>query len=777
MGNESSDSLRDLDKYSMAKKAVLLGPSSSKEVKRCPYREGVRTTDKGQVAHCGRVVELTGVADPDLCEIRRDTCEFCCRSDAPVDSGINTVVASLLYTATSTIIERGGAHGCDVGKASHLHELAEANLECAYPESEDNCDIGSYRRRIEDCQYFGKKTGDRLTTWQGVKCTETVFECSYPEQTDTTANQCRLCRHWTNGQRVTVPRLSEAIPAPRNRCGPEVATWAVGVTTSPRKEPTIDICLDSLARAGWKRPWLFVDEGTNLADHQLRLPVTYRQEKAGAWSNFYLAMQELLMRQPDADAYLLVQDDALFYDGENVREYLDSSLWPDGNIAAVSLYCPEPYTRRRSGWHRYSGKWIWGAQTFVFPNQAARQFVIDHDVFEHRWAGHLRHAQIDVVIGEWALRNGLNIYYPVPSLVQHIGQTSTLWPAGRVTGKRKASLFLGDMPSDRTLPEKSEQATQSNCVHNSVGLSKLAVVTCFFDPNFDRRRLDNHRRFVEGMRGHDIEVFTVEGVLRGERTSLPPDDHTTHLELESVLWQKERLLNPGIAALPAEVDAVGWFDADVLFHHDDFQEAILAALDESPVIQPWQICEWLDADGRFVRWSNGKRWAASLAARNWGLPPGRKNASPSFGHPGLAWAARRETIDAFGGLFDQLPLGGGDTTMAICFWGDWRNRYHDKYNDPMRQVVYEWGKRAHRVIQGNVGFVDAAVSHLWHGSRESRRYAERHWNLSRLGFDPSKHLESASNETWKWSASTPQSIIDYVTEYFAGRREDREPEA
>lgn len=778
MGNEDSHSLWSLDRYSAAKKAVLLGRSASMEVERCPHRRNVRDTNDGEIALCGRLAELTGLTDLGLCEARRDACEVCCRSDAPVDSGINPIIASLLHKATSTVIEQGGAHGCDVAKASELLEWAEANLECFFPDDEDECDIDAYRRLPEDCRHSGKRAGERTTTWQGAKYSEAVFECHHPGRNDTTARQCRLCRDWTNDDFVPTPRVSEVIPPPQRRCGSDIGTWAVGVTTSPRKEPTIDICLDNLARAGWEQPRLFVDEGTDLADHQLCLPVTYRQDKAGAWSNFYLALQELLMRQPDADAYLLVQDDAVFYDGENLREYLESSLWPDENIAVVSLYCPEPYTRRHFGWQRSGGKWVWGALALVFPNEAARRFVVDHDVFNHRWSGRRKHAQIDVVVGDWALRHDRDVWYPVPSLVQHIGQTSTIWHEGRASGKRRADRFLGDVLSHgRPTSDAAGQSFPPGSGHNSVSLSKLAVITSWFDTHHSHRWLDNFRRFMEGMRGHGIEVYCVEGILTGERPILPSGDHVMHYELEDILWHKERLLNLGLAALPADVDAVGWFDADLLFHCDHFQETILATLERSPVVQPWQITEWLDADGLFVPWGGKRRWIESMAAVNWNRPPSRKITSPRGAHPGLAWAARRETIDALGGLFDQHPIGGGDAMMAISFWGGWDVQYLEQYNEPMRRACFEWGQRAHRVVQGNVGFVDAAVSHLWHGSQESRRYRSRNSDLCRLGIDPAKHLELAPNDTWKWSASTPHAIIEYVTEYFSGRSEDGEPEA
>jgi hypothetical protein len=720
------DPTESLAKYLAAKNAVLRGRVAAMQADDCPHRDQVRLKDGHQTAWCGRLAELFGSAERGLCEVRRDACDACCRSEPAADTGLNPVLASLLYKAAAGLLERGGTPDCGTAQASRLLQLADAHLECMFP--------------WDDPRFLDPS---RVPGDGGLE------------------------------PGVSPPPLSDVFPTAAKRCGPGVTMWAVGVTTSPRKQPTLEICLDSLIRAGWERPWLFVDGGTRLDARRNHLPVTYREEKVGAWPNFYLALLELLMRQPEADAYLLVQDDALFYDGENLRAYLETMLWPDENVAAVSLYCPEPYTRRQAGWYQLDETWVWGALALVFSNPAARRFALDHQVFEHRWAGHRRDALIDVVVGAWARRNGGSVYYPAPSLVQHIGQTSTLWPAGRATGKRRANWFL-----DKGAPHSPVSADLLNGrpelvpVHNSVQLSKLAVVTCGFDSSHCPRWLENHAQFIEGMRFHGIDVVTVEGVLRDERAVLPSNDHTLQYELEDILWHKERLLNLGVSALAADVDAVGWFDADVLFQHDNLCQAILAALGQSPVIQPWRFCEWLDADGRYVPWGGKNRWAESLSAKNWTRPPNRKITSPRSGHPGLAWAARRETIHAMGGLFDRHPLGGGDAMMAIAFWGDWRASYLDQYNEPMRQAIYAWGKQAFAVVQGNVGFVDASVSHLWHGSLQGRKYPERNRTISELGIDPAKHLDQAHNGTWKWAPDTPPTLVRYVKDYFVGRRED-----
>ena len=82
---------------------------------------------------------------------------------------------------------------------------------------------------------------------------------------------------------------------------------------------------------------------------------------------------------------------------------------------------------------------------FVFPNETARKFVIDPAVFEHRWTGPTDGlANIDGVIGKWANANAVPIHYPVPSLVQHIGDVSTISQVDRASAYRLADRFAED---------------------------------------------------------------------------------------------------------------------------------------------------------------------------------------------------------------------------------------------------------------------------------------------------------------------------------------------
>jgi len=190
-----------------------------------------------------------------------------------------------------------------------------------------------------------------------------------------------------------------------------------------------------------------------VAERHTHLPVVLRGRPIGAWPSYYLALSELVLREPQADAYLLVQDDAAFYDRENVRQYLEEISWPT-STGVVSLYCSEAYSQPTSGWYALDERWVWGAVAFLFPRESARRLLCDERVLAHRWRGPdggLRN--IDAVVGDWVRRSALQVFYPTPSLVQHIGDASTLWPAGRAWLKRRADRFAGDpqspAPADR----------------------------------------------------------------------------------------------------------------------------------------------------------------------------------------------------------------------------------------------------------------------------------------------------------------------------------------
>jgi hypothetical protein len=258
----------------------------------------------------------------------------------------------------------------------------------------------------------------------------------------TTTDLCHRCRDWTDRPRQPDPPIEILLPPASARCGPQVRSWAAGVTTAPRGLSTVDWSIDSLIRAGWEPPHVFEDTAVLLASRSARCPTTTRSHRVGAWPNYYLALAELMLLEPHADAYLMAQDDAIFYGRQDVRAYLEQVLWPGDRPGLVSLYCSSAYTRPVAGWHLHRGLWVWGAVAFIFPRELAKQFITDPTVFEHRWSDREHGlAGIDAVIGDWAERLGVSIHYSTPSLVQHAGDVSSLWHGERATGRRHADQF------------------------------------------------------------------------------------------------------------------------------------------------------------------------------------------------------------------------------------------------------------------------------------------------------------------------------------------------
>jgi hypothetical protein len=414
-----------------------------RHVEECPFRDPADRAGGDERARCRLLQQILGAEEQQWGEVRRDACAACCAAPSPSAIDLNAVLASLVYGRAGEIVARGGVAGCEAERAAGLQAWAEVNLRFDCPPEPSTT---APRREVGPCCYLGPEIGFRVRAAANGHSRLPVFECRHPAHRETTLGACHRCRDWADRPGPAPAPVERLVPAPVPRRGPRVRRWAVGVTSAPRRRPTLDWCLDSLRRAGWETPRLFIDSAVTIAERFAGLPVSLREGKLGAWPNYYLTLAELLMREPEADAFLLVQDDVVLYDRQNLREYLEEALWPADPVGAVSLFCSSAYTRAVPGWYAAEGAWVWGAQAFVYPRESAKRFIADPLVLEHRWSHrHRGLANIDIVIGQWAARHGLPVCHPSPSLAQHVGDTSTLWTEARIDGHRQADQFAGDL--------------------------------------------------------------------------------------------------------------------------------------------------------------------------------------------------------------------------------------------------------------------------------------------------------------------------------------------
>ena len=99
-------------------------------------------------------------------------------------------------------------------------------------------------------------------------------------------------------------------------------------------------------------------------------------------------------------------------------------------------------------------------------------------------------------------------------------------------------------------------------------LDPLWVITSFYNPAKYETRRDNFRTFRKYL---NSPLMVVELARPGEH-HLTKDDGDIVLRLvgEDRIWQKERLLNIGLAELPGHVEYVAWIDCDVIFEDENW---------------------------------------------------------------------------------------------------------------------------------------------------------------------------------------------------------------
>lgn len=240
--------------------------------------------------------------------------------------------------------------------------------------------------------------------------------------------------------------------------------WSVVVTTSPRTEPTIDQCIESIKKAGWN-PVVFAEPDS------IHLPDTRyvaNEVKLGAWFN-WLKSVKWALKNTISQYIMTVQDDSLFH--PDSRSFVESVMWPSNNMGFLSLYTASHYSADLSGnlkpfgLNKLRTTNLWGACALVFP-RSVLQTMIEHPVITD-WRGiapkdmdanarvnfnkrreetpHLIQ-NVDSAIGRVLTALHLDMYVIDPSPVHHIATHSAIHH-GSNTGKRNCGRC-----SDHSIP-------------------------------------------------------------------------------------------------------------------------------------------------------------------------------------------------------------------------------------------------------------------------------------------------------------------------------------
>lgn len=314
------------------------------------------------------------------------------------------------------------------------------------------------------------------------------------------------------------------------------------------------------------------------------------------------------------------------------------------------------------------------------------------------------------------------------------------------------------------------------CPRGRHGADRLAVVTCYFNPAGYRTRRENFRTFAAAAVSQGAELVVIEAGTPGRWEVDPrPGIRVLRVEWRDALWQKERLLNVAIDRLQPEYGSVAWVDGDIVFDDPEWIRRTRECLGRHRLCQLFGTAQWLSRYGVPEPWYPGGPIARLSVPK--AFESTRGHVHFGHGHPGFAWAARRETLLEVGGLYDRHILGSGDTIMVLGWYGWPDHAYLERFTGPFKAAARRWVERTGRIVRGDVGYVKGNIRHLWHGERANRDYDGRILRAAIAEFDPDKHLELDAQGLWAWSASAPEQMKRTTREYFYSRKEDGDDRA
>jgi hypothetical protein len=302
------------------------------------------------------------------------------------------------------------------------------------------------------------------------------------------------------------------------------------------------------------------------------------------------------------------------------------------------------------------------------------------------------------------------------------------------------------------------------------------AITSYYNPAKYQRRYMNFRNFRKNL---PIPLVAVELSFDGT-FELDRDDADVLLQIDggAILWQKERLLNLALDALPAGVDLVAWLDGDIVFGDDRWVEDARDQLRRSAVVQLFSEMVDLPPEAASISelYADAPPSARSFAcyfleagdqALDLPRPDGRRRTVAT----GFAWAARKDFI-AGHRFYDAMIAGSGWRMMIFAMLGRYQEaRSVFQLSEARYRHYRNWAEPFHFASGGRIGCVPGRLYHLWHGDLKNRAYEERHSKLAQLGFDPTEDIRVGENGAWHW-ARPREDLAQFLRDYFFDRAED-----
>jgi hypothetical protein len=334
-------------------------------------------------------------------------------------------------------------------------------------------------------------------------------------------------------------------------------------------------------------------------------------------------------------------------------------------------------------------------------------------------------------------------------------------------------------------------------------LEPLYVVLPVFNSQRYRSRWTYVTEFIKYMLDAGAHVVTVEACF-GERQSVfeGSDTHERHtniiLRTDSELWIKENLLNLGVQHLPEDWKYVAFIDPDVIFVRKDIVSETIQQLQHYKIVQMFNIAIDLDPNNKPYQFNRGfvydylsgtpfkMQFTTNVSVKNVRQKIGtaKKGINPAYCddceegelrinhyHGGFAWAFRREAFVDLGGLIDIAILGAGDSHMAASYLGKIDDTIHPGMSMEYKNILHIWQDRAVDKIKRNIGYVDTALNHYFHGAKKNRNYGNRWKILVDNHYNPLTDIKRNWNGIYQLTDANID-LRDGIRQYLNSRNED-----
>lgn len=270
------------------------------------------------------------------------------------------------------------------------------------------------------------------------------------------------------------------------------------------------------------------------------------------------------------------------------------------------------------------------------------------------------------------------------------------------------------------------------------------------------------------MQQSGVELYTTEMAFGDRDFAITEAGNYRHIQVRSEyeLWHKENMLNLALQRLPSDWEYVAWIDADVLFQRPDWVQETIEQLQHYYFVQLFSHATDLSPSFEPMKTHTGFVY-------DWYQFPDkmRDGTYATSSHPGYAWAARREALDACGGFIDQGILGSGDRHMACAMIGKVEHSYNQGVHKNYKEICQEWQRRCEKVVKRDIGYVSGTISHFYHGSKANRGYKDRWKILVGHQFDPYRDIIRDTQGLYRLD-DDKIGLRDDIRRYFRSRHED-----